>query len=137
MIANALAAIGCEIVPSAPARSADLRVALPPPIQIDRLAGLAMVNGRAVRLTRIELGLLGCLIEAAIPIDRQALIARIWGYRFDPETNLVAVHISRLRAKLWPAFTIAYRSGYFIEAGSSPAEPVRSRRNQKPARQCS
>ena len=28
------------------------------------------------------------------------LLERVWGYHFDPQTNIVETHISRLRAKL-------------------------------------
>ena len=36
-------------------------------------------------------------------------LARIWGYGFDPGTNIVAVHVSRLRAKLGLNTASTYR----------------------------
>ena len=30
----------------------------------------------------------------------QLLLELVWGYRFDPETNIVDMHISRLRRKI-------------------------------------
>nr|WP_243843357.1 winged helix-turn-helix domain-containing protein [Sphingomonas vulcanisoli] len=132
-IAHALGALGHEVI-----AGGDLRVVIAPPVQIDRAAGVALVAGRRVRLTRIELALLGCLIDAPEPLDKPALIARIWGYGFDPGTNLVAVHISRLRAKLGAALTIVYgEGGYAITAETSPAVPVRNRQNRTPERRCS
>ncbi|MEQ7874702.1 response regulator transcription factor [Sphingomonas sp. ASV193] len=33
-------------------------------------------------------------------VTRTMLLERVWGYHFDPQTNIVETHISRLRAKL-------------------------------------
>ena len=33
-------------------------------------------------------------------VGRAELLAAVWGLRFDPGTNVVEVHVSRLRARL-------------------------------------
>ncbi|WP_417796609.1 response regulator transcription factor [Terasakiella pusilla] len=33
-------------------------------------------------------------------VTRSMLLEKIWGYRFDPQTNLIDVHISKLRTKI-------------------------------------
>ena len=33
-------------------------------------------------------------------LNRTELLEQVWGYRFDPETNIVDMHISRLRRKI-------------------------------------
>ena len=32
--------------------------------------------------------------------SREELLAQVWGYTFDPGTNVIDVYVSRLRAKL-------------------------------------
>jgi len=38
--------------------------------------------------------------EAGKVVTRNMLLERVWNYHFDPQTNIVDTHISRLRAKL-------------------------------------
>lgn len=38
-------------------------------------------------------------------VSRRELLEQVWGLRFDPGTNVVAVHISKLRAKIDRGFT--------------------------------
>lgn len=33
-------------------------------------------------------------------VTRTMLLERVWNYHFDPQTNIVETHISRLRSKL-------------------------------------
>ena len=54
-----------------------------------------------VTLTATESALLRELIRGAgRTIPAEELQERIWGIDFDPGTNVVAVHVSRLRTKL-------------------------------------
>ena len=39
-------------------------------------------------------------IERIQDVTRAMLFERVWGYRFDPRTNLVDVHVGRLRRKV-------------------------------------
>ncbi|WP_294080042.1 winged helix-turn-helix domain-containing protein [Sphingomonas sp.] len=44
-------------------------------------------------------------------VSRSRLLADIWGLAFDPGTNVVAVHISNLRAKLDRPFAYSMIEG--------------------------
>ena len=33
-------------------------------------------------------------------VTRTMLLENVWGYHFDPQTNVIDVHVSRLRAKI-------------------------------------
>jgi two-component system OmpR family response regulator len=70
------------------------------PIEIDRFQRVARLRSRALALTAREYALLACLVEAAgTAVSRTELVAKVWG-RYDPGSNMVEVHLSRLRAKL-------------------------------------
>lgn len=61
-------------------------------------------NGGAVRLTAREFALLEYLIRSPGRVySRTQILEHVWGYDFDPNTNLVDVHIQRLRKKLGAA----------------------------------
>jgi DNA-binding response OmpR family regulator len=56
---------------------------------------------REVELTAREFGLLERLLRAPGRVfTRTQLLEHVWGYDFDPETNLVDVNIRRLRRKI-------------------------------------
>ena len=38
-------------------------------------------------------------------VTRRMLLENVWNYQFDPQTNVIDVHISRLRAKIDRDFT--------------------------------
>lgn len=53
--------------------------------------------------------------------SREALLSAIWRLTFDPGTNVVEVHISRLRSKLdrdfaWPMLRTVRGAGYCLQA---------------------
>ena len=61
--------------------------------------------GRHVALSPKEFELLRCLAEhAGRFVPRALLLERVWNLRFDPQTNVVDVHVSRLRGKLDAGF---------------------------------
>jgi DNA-binding response OmpR family regulator len=71
------------------------------PLAIDRLKHRALVAGRPLDLTPREFALLAHLAErGAEVVPRSELLAHVWGTSFDPGSNLVDVHVSRLRDKL-------------------------------------
>lgn len=77
------------------------------PLEIDRVERRVARAGHMLDLLPREYRLLLHLAERAgqvVPHDdlRQA----VWGLAFDPGTNVVAVHVSRLRAKLDRGFEI-------------------------------
>jgi len=55
----------------------------------------------AIRLTNREFGLLEYLMRSPGRVfTRMQIIEHVWGYDFDPQTNLVDTYIKRLRKKL-------------------------------------
>lgn len=68
---------------------------------LDLMQHRAERGGRRIELHKREFRLLEFLMRhAGQVVTRSMLLEGVWGYRFDPQTNLVDVHISRLRAKL-------------------------------------
>ncbi|MCY4479989.1 MAG: winged helix-turn-helix domain-containing protein, partial [Rhodospirillales bacterium] len=37
-------------------------------------------------------------------VTRTMLLEHVWGYQFDPQTNVIDVHVSRLRGKIDKGF---------------------------------
>jgi DNA-binding response OmpR family regulator len=72
-------------------------------LEVDIPGMAARVDGADVRLTATEARLLIELARnAGIVLDRDALLERVWDYRWGGDTRLVDVHIQRLRAKIGP-----------------------------------
>ncbi|MBL8955435.1 MAG: response regulator transcription factor [Myxococcaceae bacterium] len=68
---------------------------------IDRVGRSALLDGALLDLTPLELSLLVLLGEnAGKPVARAEILSRVWSMAFDPGTNVVEVHVSRLRDKL-------------------------------------
>lgn len=68
---------------------------------MDRLTQKVERAGRGIDLQPLEYKLLEyLLLNAGETVTRAMLLERVWGFRFDPRTNIVETHISRLRAKL-------------------------------------
>lgn len=75
-------------------------------LEIDPLAGTVKRAGKVLDLTRTEFSLLRRLAEEpGRPVSRVDLLKSVWGIDFDPGTNVVDVHIRRLRLKVDQAFT--------------------------------
>ncbi|MFV1845835.1 response regulator transcription factor [Stenotrophomonas maltophilia] len=70
-------------------------------LQLDLLARTAHRGGRCLSLLPTEFKLLEYLMRnAGQVLTRMMLFEEVWGYHFDPGTNLIDVHIGRLRRKL-------------------------------------
>lgn len=70
-------------------------------ITLDLRARRIQVDGRAIELSQREFLLLQHLMRNANAVcSRQELLSEVWGYDFDPATNVVDVYVGRLRAKL-------------------------------------
>ncbi|MDG2533401.1 response regulator transcription factor [Sphingomonas sp. HITSZ_GF] len=70
-------------------------------LRIDPFARRVTRAGRAIALLPREYALLLHLVgQGERPAARSELLAAVWGLGFDPGTNVVEVHVSRLRAKL-------------------------------------
>ena len=92
--------------------AARLRTPAPPigigDLLIDRLSRTVTRAGRLLRLLPREYALLVHLAQhAGHPVPRAVLLQAVWGLSFDPGTNVVEVHVSRLRAKLDRGFASA------------------------------
>ncbi|WP_294090215.1 winged helix-turn-helix domain-containing protein [Sphingomonas sp.] len=71
------------------------------PLCIDTLERRAMREGRPIALLPREYQLLLELARAGgALVSRKTLLERVCGLRIDPGTNVLEVHVSRLRAKL-------------------------------------
>lgn len=71
------------------------------PLDLDLLAGTATRAGRALDLLPRELKLLDYLVRRPGRIvTRSMLLQDVWGYTFLPNSNVVDVHIGRLRRKV-------------------------------------
>ena len=67
-------------------------------LEIDLLAHRVNRAGREISLTGREFHLLEYLARhAGQVVTRSMLLEAVWDIRFDPQTNLVDVHVSRLR----------------------------------------
>ena len=72
-------------------------------LELDRLSRAITRAGQAIELKPQEYRLLEYLMQHAGQVEtRTMLLEGVWDYHFDPQTNVIDVHISRLRAKLEP-----------------------------------
>src|SRR6202008_763153 len=70
-------------------------------IMLDLLKRQAFRDGEKLMLQPREFQILEELMrEEGKVVTRTMLLERVWNYHFDPHTNIVDTHISRLRAKL-------------------------------------
>jgi DNA-binding response OmpR family regulator len=70
-------------------------------LQVDRERHQVSWEGRTVKLTAKEFGLLVALLSArGRVLTRQALLEDVWGYTYAEGTRTVDVHVRRLREKL-------------------------------------
>jgi DNA-binding response OmpR family regulator len=70
-------------------------------IRVDLRSRRTTVNGRSVELTAREFALLETLLRhAGQVLSRGQLLSNVWGYSFDPTSNVVDVYVNSLRKKL-------------------------------------
>ena len=70
-------------------------------LELDLIARTARRGGVAIELQRMEFLLLEYLMRrAGQVVTRTMLLEGVWGLRFDPQTNVIDVHVSRLRKKI-------------------------------------
>lgn len=89
-------------------------------IVLDLARREARMQGTVSRLTDSEFRLLHQLARrVGEVISREQLLAAVWGYDFDPRSNVVDVAIRRLRKKLGPGAPIetVRNVGYRLAAG--------------------
>lgn len=91
-------------------------------LEMDLLARSVHRAGRKIDLQPREFRLLEYLMRnAGQVVTRAMLLEKVWDYHFDPQTNVIDVHISRLRAKIDKDFgqTLLHTvrgAGYRLEA---------------------
>lgn len=70
-------------------------------LEIDRLTHVVKRSGQPIALKPQEYRVLEFLMRHSGQIvTRTMLLEGVWDYHFDPQTNVIDVHISRLRAKI-------------------------------------
>jgi two-component system OmpR family response regulator len=74
---------------------------------LDRLAHRVTREGPEIVLQPREFRLLEYLMKhAGQVVTRTMLLENVWDYHFDPQTNVIDVHVSRLRAKVDKGFEL-------------------------------
>jgi DNA-binding response OmpR family regulator len=72
-------------------------------LEVDRVARQVRIGGATLALTAREYGILVYLVEnEGRAVSRAELLNNVWETTHDPGTNVVEVHVSRLREKLGP-----------------------------------
>ena len=93
-------------------------------LTLDRLSHKVARAGQPIALQPREFRLLEYLMRnAGQVVTRTMLLQNVWDYYFDPQTNVIDVHISRLRSKIDKGFAkpllhTVRGSGYMIRDGA-------------------
>ncbi|MFP4063391.1 MAG: winged helix-turn-helix domain-containing protein [Halochromatium sp.] len=91
-------------------------------LELDLLKREVHRNGQPIALQPREFKLLEYLMRhAGQVVTRTMLLENVWDYHFDPQTNVIDVHISRLRAKIdrefeQPLLQTVRGAGYMLRA---------------------
>ncbi|MFZ4601801.1 MAG: response regulator transcription factor [Caulobacterales bacterium] len=91
-------------------------------LEMDLLARTVHRGGKKIDLQPREFRLLEYLMRhAGHVVTRTMLLEKVWDYHFDPQTNVIDVHISRLRGKIdkdyaTPLLHTVRGAGYRLEA---------------------
>jgi two-component system OmpR family response regulator len=91
-------------------------------LEMDLLTRTVTRSGRPIILQPREFKLLEYLMRnAGHVVTRTMLLENVWDYHFDPQTNVIDVHVSRLRAKIDKGFDEAILqtvrgAGYLLRA---------------------
>jgi two-component system OmpR family response regulator len=91
-------------------------------LELDMIRHEARRNGRTIELLPMEFKLLEFMIRnAGQVLTRRMIFEQVWDYYFDPGTNLIDVHVGRLRRKIdgpsdQPLIRTIRRQGYSLGA---------------------
>ena len=94
-------------------------------LELDRLSHKLTRAGQEIPLQPREFRLLEYLMKhAGQVVTRTMLLENVWDYHFDPQTNVIDVHISRLRSKIdkgheTPLLHTIRGAGYMIRDGAA------------------
>jgi two-component system OmpR family response regulator len=93
-------------------------------LELDRLSHKVTRAGEEIVLQPREFRLLEYLMQnAGKVVTRTMLLEHVWDYHFDPQTNVIDVHMSRLRGKIdkdfaTPLLHTVRGAGYMIRDGA-------------------
>ncbi len=93
-------------------------------LELDRLSHQVRRGAEEISLQPREFRLLEYLMQhAGQVVTRTMLLENVWDYHFDPQTNVIDVHISRLRSKIDKGFSqpllhTVRGAGYMIRDGA-------------------
>ncbi len=91
-------------------------------LELDLMSRTVSRSGKPIVLQPREFKLLEYLVRnAGHIVTRTMLLENVWDYHFDPQTNVIDVHVSRLRSKLdkgfaEPLLQTVRGAGYMIRA---------------------
>jgi two-component system OmpR family response regulator len=92
-------------------------------LHVDLLSRKAVRGARSIALQPQEFKLMEYLMRhAGQVVTRTMLLENVWDYHFDPQTNVVDVHISKLRQKIEseserPLLRTVRNAGYMLSDG--------------------
>ena len=92
-------------------------------LELDRLSHSVRRAGQEITLQPREFRLLEYLMRhAGQVVTRTMLLENVWDYHFDPQTNVIDVHVSRLRSKIekgfeTPILHTVRGAGYMLKSG--------------------
>jgi DNA-binding response OmpR family regulator len=91
-------------------------------VRLDVRTRRADLDGREVELTAKEFALLETFLRhPGQVLSREQLLSHVWGYDFDPGSNIVDVYVGYLRRKLGPdRFQTVRGVGYRLRAAQPP-----------------
>jgi two-component system OmpR family response regulator len=93
-------------------------------LELDRLSHRVTRSGQEIVLQPREFRLLEYLMRhAGQVVTRTMLLEHVWDYHFDPQTNVIDVHVSRLRGKIdkgfdHPLIHTIRGAGYMVRDGA-------------------
>ncbi|HET6553897.1 MAG TPA: response regulator transcription factor [Dyella sp.] len=98
-------------------------------LELDLVSHVAYRNGQALTLLPTEYRLLEFLMRnCGQVLTRTMIFETVWGFHFDPGTNVIDVHIARLRRKIdaagQPALIHTVRGTGYRLATVQEADPV-------------
>jgi DNA-binding response OmpR family regulator len=102
-------------------------------LELDLIERTAKRGGRSIDLLPREFRLLAYMMrrEGRI-LTREMFFREVWKYRFVPKSNLVDVHMGRLRRKIdgpheQPMILTLHREGFILRSGDRQSAPEQAR----------
>lgn len=90
-------------------------------LELDLLSRKVKRQGKEISLQSREFSLLEYMLQhKGQVVTRTMLLEHVWDYHFDPQTNVIDVHVSRLRSKIdkgfeTPIIRTVRGAGYIID----------------------